>query len=73
MLSSYVYGTDIRSLLEELFESQVTEDTAAKFGSHAAERASRYKKDSMPTECEVELNIMVLTLTDIFHDLNAEW
>ena len=31
MLSSNSYATDIESLLGELFELQVTEDTAAKF------------------------------------------
>ena len=38
------------------FESQATEDTAAKFRSQVADRASRYKKDSMPTKREIEFN-----------------
>ena len=68
MLSSNSYATDIESLLDELFESQATEDTAAKFRSQVADRASRYKKDSMPTKREIEFNFMGLKLTDV-----AEW
>ena len=73
MLSSNSYATDIESLLDELFESQVTEDTAAKFQSQAADRASRYKNDSVPTKREIECSFMALKLTDVVQDLNAEW
>ena len=73
MLSSNSYATDIESLLDELFESQVTEDTAAKFRSQAADPASRYKEDFMPTKREIEIKIMGFKLTDVVHDVNAEW
>ena len=70
MLSSNSYASE--ALLDEIFESQVTEDTAAKFWSQA-DRASRYKKDSIPTKREIEFNFMGQELTDVVEDLNAEW
>ena len=51
------------------FESQVSEDTTAKFGSQAADKASRYEKDSMLTKRETGFNFMVLKLTDVIQDL----
>ena len=56
MLSQNSYATDIESQLDELLESDVTEDTAAKFWSQVAERASRYKEDSIPAKREIELH-----------------
>ena len=73
MLSSTSCTTDIESLLDELFESQVTEDTAAKFQSQAAGRASRHRNDSMPTEREIEFKFIGLKLSDVVQDLNVEW
>ena len=73
MQSSNSYAADIESLLDELYESQVTEDTAAKFRSQAADRAFKYKKEFVPTKREIEVNLMGLNLTDVVQDLNAEW
>ena len=71
-MSVVVYETSFRLRGSPTSNIDVTEDRATKFWNQAADRASRYKKDSMPTKHEIEFNFMGLKLTDVLHDLNVQ-